>query len=156
MQWYQYLLIGSVALSLWQGGEPLRRAALVMLANAVIMTGWFYYSGNNANIGLALAVDIISAAIIMRKPAGREQGWLGMSYGFQIGCHISALYQVIRGFAMVDIEYFYWQILNYAFLLQLAILLSWGESSGGKLVSLIDRIDRLVFHRRQGGKAGVR
>lgn len=155
MQWYQALLLGACAFAFWQGDGPLRRAALVLLANAAAVTLAFLLTGNNANIEFSMLVDIISAAIIMHEPAGREQGWLGFTYAFQIGAHVAAARMRMSGVEMGVVENSYWQILNYAFLVQIGILVAWGEAEGGKLARVFGRLGGRLLDRRKGGKAGA-
>lgn len=153
--WYQYALLAACTFAWWQGGEALRRAAVVLLVNAAVVTGWFFLTGNNDNIELAAATDIVSAYVVMRSPAGKEQGWLGMTYAFQIGCHAAAKAMEIRGIGIPMIQPSYWELLHYAFLVQLGILIVWSEGHGGKLADAFRRLGRNLHDRPARDKAGV-
>lgn len=167
--WYEYLLVASVALAWVQDPpasrgslrdlvrdiSPLRRSALVLLVNAIILNVWFAVTHNNDNALLNLVVDTISAVIIVSHPAGREQGWLAMTFAFQIGCDWSALSLDIRGFGIPNIQPSYWQALNYAGILQILILLGWGETHGCQIAGALRNLARPLLDRASRGRAGL-
>lgn len=155
MQWYQVFLVIACLFAWMQGNREITRAAWVLLINAAILSAWFAISGNNDNIPLAMAVDVASAWVIMTHPAGREQGWLGMTYAFQIGCHASALSLDIRGIGIPMIQPSYWLLLHYAFILQVCILVIWSEGHGGRLARAADRFGRYLLDRAARARAGV-
>lgn len=155
MQWYQVFLVAACVFAWMQKSREITRAAWVLLLNASVLSAWFAISGNNDNVALAMLVDVLSAWVIMTHPAGKEQGWLGMTYAFQIGCHASALSLGIRGIGIPMIQPSYWMLLHYAFILQVCILVIWSEGHGGKLAAVVDRFGRYIRDRAQGAQAGA-
>lgn len=145
MHWSHGVLIVVCAFALWQRYEPITRTALVMLGSSAIMTAWFWLvevkliDGFHLNPIVQLAVDILSAFLIMRDPADREQGWLGMILGIRIGASIAFLQ-----YGIVAAETDYWRLLNMAGLALLLGLFLWSEGRGGQLSGLCRRAGRAL------------
>ena len=142
MHWSHLVLFGVCALAYWQGHEPIRRAALAFTVNGLIITAYKLFINPWGDPVLQLAVDAFTAAIILRDPADRELGWLGMILGIRIGASLAFVQSGVPA-----AQYDYWSFVNFWGLALLAGLFLWSEWHGGKIIGLASRIGRLVLGR---------
>jgi hypothetical protein len=128
MHWTHYALIAVCAFAYWQRVPAISRVATVFLANAAIVTGWSWFVNPVIDPVLQLAVDIVSAIIIMADPAEREQGWIGLIFGVRIGASLAFLF-----YGIPEAAPHYWQLMNMAAQVMMFALLLWSEDNGGQM-----------------------
>lgn len=140
MHWSHFALLAVCAFAYWQRVPAISRVATVFLLNAAFMTSWAFVVDPFIDPRVQLAVDFISATIIMSPPAKEIHGWFGLLFGVRMG---ASLHYIVNGGDATDL----WSLMNYAGQLMMIILLFWSESHGGKLAGLFDRAGRYIRHR---------
>lgn len=114
------LIAGSLALF---SRGAVERCASVLLANWVAQFVYNEWAGTFTPWAWFTIVDLLSALVILWKPAGRWQAALGITYVAQIVFHFV---YANGGLAQHD----YWQVLTNIAWLQLLLLGVWGYGSG--------------------------
>jgi hypothetical protein len=142
MHWTHYALLAVCLFAYWQRNPAISRVATVFLANAGIMTLWALLVDPVIDPRLQLAVDLVSAGIVMGDPADREQGWIGLLFGVRIGASIAFIQSGIP-----EAAYDYWHLMNMVGQVMMVALLLWSEGHGGQLTHLCRRGFGLVSRR---------
>lgn len=140
MHWTHYALIAVCAFAYWQRVPAISRVATVFLANAAIVTLWALTIDPVIDPRLQLAVDTISALVIMRNPAEPRHGWFGFIFGIRIG---SSLAFIRAGVPEAAADY--WSLMNMMAQVMMALLLVWSETNGGQLSGFYRRLGRILF-----------
>ncbi len=107
------------------GDGGLRRSAAAMIANWLGVLLVAYLSGNIAPWFLFLALDVATALVVLRQPAGQPQAVIGSIYLFQCIFHIA--YALVGSAAAMPL---YLDLLALGGWLQLCTLF-WGAIHGG-------------------------
>ncbi|HEX7720455.1 MAG TPA: hypothetical protein VF389_11665 [Woeseiaceae bacterium] len=125
------LLVGVCFAALLVGEWNKRRVALALMGNWSACTAFIILSGIADAWHWFLAVDFVTALVVLWPSAGRWQALIGITYLAQIGAH------GIYGMTILPMEmgvYLRW--LDLFFIAQLALLGSW---AGGDLVKAAHR-----------------
>lgn len=121
------------------------RVATVFLCNALAVTLWVWFVNPVIDPRLQLAVDLISAGVIMTDPADREQGWIGFLFGVRIG----ASYAFMQ-YGIPEAANDYWQFMNVVAQVMMAALLVWSEGHGGQFTHFFSRVAWPFLRRGKG------
>lgn len=120
--WY-WLALGALTLIVMiRGPRPMKRTALTLVANCILslLFAWKMQWAASETYSLAMmAIDALSAIVVLIKPAGKAQSMIGLTFLLQITVYFSRLLT-----AEPNVDYFWWQLSVLAFL-QLAILGGW-------------------------------
>lgn len=101
--------------------EPMRRTALVLLANWTANTAFVIASGIYDPWWFLIVTDALSARLILHRPAGRQQSVIGWFYMTQIIVH--CVYGVSNPAVAAQP---YWLLLTGLAFCQLVVLGGWG------------------------------
>lgn len=121
LQGAYYLVLGALILSIaWKGSTPMMRtvAAFVAVAFVSLCASGLWPTPTYSII--MIAADAAACLVITLKPAGNWQAAIGLSYIFQIICH---LIRIALG-KNADIDSFYWGLTAWA-VIQLLLLGGW-------------------------------
>ncbi len=160
MNWLYLSLLAVSAIAAWSRVNPtIDRVALAIVANWIINTSFVTLTGIYDPFYWFLAVDAVTAAIILRRPASVAQAGLGASYLIQIAMHTGYglvwLSNPHEGASYAGARDLYLNWLDWVAYAQLAILALWagGHGRGRKVASFLRlRRRRMVHHSssRQG------
>lgn len=103
--------------------SPIRRTAFVLLANWTVNTAFVIASGIHDPWAWFVAVDALSAAIVLHQPAGKPQSVVGGLYMAQIVMH--GVYGTLKLSGDPIAESNYWQLLTALAFLQIVVLGGW-------------------------------
>jgi len=145
MHWTHYVLLAVCLFAYWQKVPAMSRVATVFLCNALVVTLWALWVDPVIDPRLQLAVDLISAGVVMADPADREQGWIGFLFGVRIGASYAFMQHGIPE-AAND----YWQFMSVVAQVMMAALLVWSEGHGGQLSYIFGRIGGPFLRRFKG------
>lgn len=145
MHWTHFVLLAVCLFAYWQRVPAMSRVATVFLLNAAVMTSWALWVDPVIDPRLQLAVDLVSAGVVMADPAEREQGWIGLLFGVRIGASIAFIQSGIP-----EAAYDYWHLMNAVAQVMMVALLLWSEGHGGQLTHLCRRGFGFVRSRLAG------
>lgn len=134
MHWTHLVLLAVCAFAFWQRVPAINRVAAVFLGNAFVVTAWALLVDPVINPVLQLAVDAVSAAIVLQDPADRERGWIGFIFGIRIGASIGFIHAGVPAAAQD-----YWFLMNLAAQAMMVALLLWSEGHGGQISRFVRR-----------------
>ena len=145
MHWTYIVLLAVCAFAYWQRVPAISRVATVFLANSAIMTLWALTVDPVIDPVVQMVVDLVSAGIIMKDPAGREQGWIGLILGARFGASLAFLF-----YGIPEATANYWHFMNMAAQVMMFVLLVWSEDNGGQIGRAFHRLCRFVvgYHTR--------
>lgn len=113
-----FLALG--ALVALRGSFAMKRAMFTVAANYAAAFCYTWVSKDPTPWPLFMALDFVSAAIILIKPAGRAQALVGLIYLMQISIHTGYAIALPNADGVV-----YWWLLTALAFLQLAVIGGW-------------------------------
>lgn len=139
---YVIALAAFSILGLWSGWKrkaprwQIWRSVVAIAFNWLAGTVYITETGDYTPWQFSLFIDSGAALAILYHPAGREQAFLGWSYGLQIAAHIVFGALVTAGYSPPQDAYY--RYLTYIAFVQLLILGDW--SIGGRLENYLRRL----------------
>lgn len=109
-----------IAIASLFGNGQMIRTAIAITANWSLGTAFVYATGIYDPWAFSLALDALTAFIVLYHPAGRVQSAIGWTYIAQIIIH--CVYAVSNH---AIAQHAYWQLLTWIAFLQLALLGGW-------------------------------
>jgi len=126
------LTIGAVCLR----AAPMRRTAIVLLLNWACEVIYYHLTHDSTPWLWWMAADTLAAIVILTRPAGRVQAYIGATYLIEVAFHSAYGIHLGQGYSRTA-QMHYWQILQVIAYVQVALLGGW---IGGGLAQR--------FHRR--------
>lgn len=155
---YGGLLWVVLMVSLLTEGRFMIRTTLALLANWAAHMVYWVVSRDPTPYFFSIVVDVMTAVIILSRPAGRMQAMIGWTLLIQIMLHFAYAFHLKTGGYVVQAELRYWQWLDWIALGQIALVGGWWLGGLGRRLyrsSLADRGDNRVYMPDAHDPAGM-
>ncbi len=106
-------------------GRFMIRTVLALLANWLAHMAYFAVSADPTPYLFSIVVDLMTAVVILSRPAGRMQATIGWTLLAQLFIHFGYLLHLLVGGYAVEAEYRYWSWIDWIALGQLFLLGAW-------------------------------
>jgi hypothetical protein len=128
------LLCVLVGLSLFVEGRFMLRVALALLGNWAAHIVWWTITADPTPYLFSLVADVLTAVVVLIRPAGRMQALIGWSLLVQITIHSAYIYHLLVGGYAVEAEVKYWEWLDRIALVQIALAGGWTIGGVGRRI----------------------